>query len=427
MIGPRGWLLVPLLAAQLGGQLLLAPAQALASGLTVLPTANETCSPDVTSYSPAAPAALATLNAELAWRTATGKGVTVAVVDSGVAAANTHLTSAVLPGISLTDTPGADNSATTDVMAHGTAVAGQIAARPVDGSGVVGLAPDAKILPVRVYFSQDQQVADTGNGPRSDRLAAGIRAAADGGAQIINVSMSTAEDTPELRDAVVYATGLGSLVVASAGNRNTTDDQSDSPRYPAAYPEVLSVTSVDAAGIGTADAIHGPHVDVAAPGTDVLTTFLAAGDCMLSSGLPSTSYATAYVSAAAALIAQEHPRETPAQWAFRLEVTASRTILDRRDDVTGWGTIRPAEALAFVDDGSARGPDSPVHPRPAPPAAQPQALDLDQVVSPLDETHRVAMWWTLGGVVAALATVLAGQLAVTRHRARPGRRTPPTS
>lgn len=424
----RGWLLVPLLAAplvaaQLGGGLLATPAQATGQA-TGLVTADATCSPDVPSYSPTAPAALASLNAELAWRTATGRGVTVAVVDSGVAAANTHLTGAVLPGISLTDVPEADNSATSDVMAHGTAVAGQIAARPVDGSGVVGLAPDAMILPVRVYFSQDQQVTETGNGPRGDRLAAGIRAAADGGAQIINVSMSTTEDTPELRDAVAYATDLGSLVVASAGNRNTTDDQSDSPRFPAAYPEVLSVTSVDAAGIGTADAIHGPHIDVAAPGTDVLTTFLAAGDCLLSSGLPSTSYATAYASATAALVAQAHPQETPAQWAFRLEVTASRSTLDRRDDVTGWGVIRPAEALAFVDDGSARGPDSPVHPRPVPPPAQPQALDLDQVVSPLEATQRVAMWWTLGGVVAALSAVLAGQLAVKRRRTRPGQGSP---
>lgn len=413
----RARLAVPVLVGQLAGLGVILPAlPALASGPLV--TADQACSPDVTQYAPEAPTALATLNSDLAWQRATGRGVTVAVVDSGVAAANAHLTAAVLPGVSLTDLPEIDNAATSDLMAHGTAVAGQIAARPVTGSGVVGLAPDSTILPVRVYVSQEQQVVEAGNGPRADRLAAGIAAASDAGAQIINVSMSTVEDSPALRQAVERATSQGSLVVASAGNRNTTEDQSDSPRYPAAYPEVLAVTSVDAAGAGTADAVHGPHIDVAAPGTDVLTTFLAAGDCLLSSGLPSTSYATAYVSGAAALVAQAYPAETPAQWAFRLEVTASRAALDSRDDILGWGVIRPSEALAFVDDGSARGPQSPVHARPELPPAATQSLDLAQEVSPLVETRTIAMWWAFAGVVGTLAAVLLGQLAATTRRRR---------
>lgn len=382
----------------------------------VLPAAA--CTPETTVYSPDVPAALGTLNNELAWQSATGRGVTVAVVDSGIAAGNAHLAGAVLPGISLIAVPDADSSPTSDAMAHGTAVAGLVAARPVQGSGVVGLAPDATLLPVRVYFSEDEQIVESGNGPRDDRMAAGIRAAADAGAQIINVSMSTTVDSPELQDAVRHATSLGSLVVASAGNRNTTEDKEDSPRYPAAYPEVLSVTSVDAAGQPTADAIHGPHIDVAAPGTDILTTYLAAGDCLIGDGVPSPSYATAYVSAAAALVAQAHPDETPAQWAHRLEVTASRSTLDVQDYYTGWGVIRPSEALAFVDDGTARGPDSPVFPRPDTPAHEPQSLDLDQAVDPVLRTQGVALWWTLGGVGAVLATVLLGRLAGRSRRAR---------
>lgn len=382
----------------------------------VLPAAQ--CTPETTVYSPDVPLALGRLNSELAWQTATGLGVTVAVVDSGVAAGNAHLAGAVLPGVSLVAVPEADNAATSDVWAHGTAVAGQIAARPVDGSGVVGLARDATILPVRVYFADDEQVNASGNGPRDDRMAAGIRAAADAGAQIINVSMSTTLDSPELRSAVDYATSLGSLVVASAGNRNTTEDKEDSPRYPAAYPEVLSVTSVDATGQPTADAIHGPHIDVAAPGTDVLTTYLAAGDCLIGDGVPSPSYATAYVSAAAALVAQAYPQESPAQWAHRLEVTASRSTLDVPSYFTGWGTIRPSEALAFVDDGTARGPDSPVFPRPPAPTDEPQALDLDQEVDPILRTQDVAVWWALGGVGTVLATVLLGKLVGARRRPR---------
>ncbi|MEP7763650.1 S8 family serine peptidase [Sanguibacter sp. 25GB23B1] len=394
------------------------PSAAPVPGASTLALPGAACTPETTVYSPDVPAALEQLNSELAWQVATGRGVTVAVVDSGVAAGNAHLGTAVLPGVSLVSVPEADSSPTADVMAHGTAVAGQIAARPVTGSGVVGLARDATILPVRVYFSTDEQIVDAGNGPRDDRMAAGIRAAADAGAQIINVSMSSTVDSPELRSAVEHATSLGSLVVASAGNRNTTEDKEDSPRYPAAYPEVLSVTSVDSAGLATADAIHGPHIDVAAPGTDVLTTYLAAGDCLMGDGVPSTSYATAYVSAAAALIAEAHPQESPAQWAHRLEVTASRSTLDVRDYYTGWGVIRPTEALTFVDDGTARGPESPVFPRQDQPTPPPQSLDLDQTVDPILRTQGVAVWWALGGVGAVLATVLLGRLVGRRRTTR---------
>lgn len=411
-------LALPLITAHLllpGPALGLAPEQASqAAGLRAV-LATAACEPGVVSYTPDTPPALTTLNSELAWRTATGRGVTVAVVDSGVEVTNAHLAGAVVAGPSFVSVPEADNASTSDAMAHGTAVAGQIAARPVDGSGVVGLAPESTILAVRVYFSQEQPVVDSGNGPRADRIAEGIRAAADAGAQIINVSMSTVTDTPELRDAVAHATATGSLVVASAGNRNTTEDTSDSPRYPAAYPEVLSVTSVDAAGLPTQDAIHGPHIDVAAPGTDVLTTFLGAGDCVLGDGVPSTSYATAYVSGAAALLAQAHPDETPQQWAFRLEVTAARDTASQRDDLVGWGAIRPTQALTFVDDGSAPGPQSPVHERPEQPAQAPQVVDLAAIEDPREATEEAAVWWTLGGVGAVLATVLLGGLAQRRR------------
>ncbi|PFG32799.1 S8 family serine peptidase [Sanguibacter antarcticus] len=417
-----------LLVLQVAGAGLVVPGAALAPqeaaravaehGVSTLALPGAACTPETTVYSPEVPVALEQLNSTLAWTVATGRGVTVAVVDSGVAAGNAHLAGVVLPGISLIDVPEPDDAPTTDVMAHGTAVAGQIAARPVAGSGVVGLARDAVILPVRVYLSTDEQAVEAGNGPRDDRMAAGIRAAADAGAQIINVSMSTTVDSTALRRAVEHAASLGSLVVASAGNRNTTQDTQDSPRYPAAYPDVLAVTSVDSDGLATQDAIHGPHIDVAAPGTDILTTYLAAGDCLLGDGVPSTSYATAYVSAAAALLAEAYPTESPAQWAYRLEVTAARSTLDVKDAATGWGTIRPSEALAFVDDGTARGPESPVfvrHDRTVPTA---QVLDLGREDDPIVRTQGVAAWWALAGAGALLATVLLGRLVGHARTAR---------
>jgi membrane-anchored mycosin MYCP len=206
--------------------------------------------------------------------------------------------------------------------------------------------------------------------------------------------------------------------VASAGNRTADPDAPDGPRYPAAYPGVLGVTATDEAGHATDDSFHGPHVDVAAPGVNVLTTFHAAGDCMLAGGAAASSWATAYVSAAAALIAERHPDESPAEWAFRLEVTAARSDPGARDDQLGWGTVQPTEALLFVDDGSAPGPDSPTHPRPVEQVEAAPALDMTVPTSPLTAARRDAMWWVLAGVTGVLLVVLAARVVGLRRRAR---------
>ncbi|POH85133.1 hypothetical protein CJ026_026315 [Ralstonia pickettii] len=84
--------------------------------------------------------------------------------------------------------------------------------------------------------------------------------------------------------------------------------------------------------------IHGPHVALAAPGQDILTTSTQGGDCIYVSDKPATSFATAYVSAAAALVAAAYPQETPAQWAYRLEVTAVRANPDQRTDAAAQST-----------------------------------------------------------------------------------------
>ena len=167
------------------------------------------------------------------------------------------------------------------------------------------------------------------------------------------------------------ATDRGALVVASAGNRRTAEDPADGPRYPAAYPEVVAVAATDADDRVTDDSVHGAHVDLAAPGRDVLTAWGAWGDCYLSQDGESTSYATAYVSAAAALVAQRFPDDGPAGWKQRLEATAARERRDARDDVTGWGVVQPVEALtAVLDDGIAGPLRARVpHPRPRPPRA----------------------------------------------------------
>ncbi|MCE1178901.1 MAG: S8 family serine peptidase [Micrococcales bacterium] len=421
----------------LAGSALAAPALAdttpSPSGST--PAAQE-CKAGKVRYDPATPPALVRLGAERAWTMATGAGVTVAVVDSGVNGRNGHFSSdpasptggRLLDGTSLV--PGT-KWATEDLAGHGTAAAGIIAAGTREDSGVVGLARDATILPVRVYADESDQAIKAGMGPNAARLAQGIRYAASHGARIINVSMSTTQDLPELRSAVQAATASGSLVVASAGNlEKRGDDDPVAALYPGAYPEVLTVAAAGPDDAVTDATFQGPHVDVSAPGSEVLTTFMDAGDCVLATGAPSTSWATAYASAAAALVAQRFPSEKPAEWKHRLEATASRPQRDRRDDATGWGLIQPTEALTLVDDGSLAGPAAPGRTKqPAEPAPA-QQIDLRAVPDPERTAVTASLWWALAGTTAVLALTLLALLgrelrarraarAVPRARRRP--------
>ena len=210
-----------------------------------------------------------------------------------------------------------------DPQGHGTAIAGQIAARMIPSSGVVGLAPDARLLSVRVFRGTDDESKRDGFAPTTARLAAGIRWAAEHDADIINVSLSEVAGSAELEAAVQAAHDAGSLVVASGGNRATAEDTSDGARYPAAYPGVLGVTATDASGTVTDDSIHGPQIDVSAPGQSVTTSATGAGDCVYATEAPSSSFATGYASGAAALVAAAHPSEGPDEWAYRLMAAGS--------------------------------------------------------------------------------------------------------
>ncbi|WP_010205893.1 S8 family serine peptidase [Salinibacterium sp. PAMC 21357] len=320
------------------------------------PPAGE-CAPGNVAYSADAPEALAMLQSEALGNRATGAGIIVAVIDSGVDANNAHLRDAVIGGINLVG-DGENSQGLSDLDGHGTAIAGQIAARQIPESGVIGLAPAAQILSVRVYRGTDDESVKAGFGPTSERLAAGIRYAVDNGARIINVSLSNSSDSPALGAAVDYAVANGSLIVASAGNRATAEVKSDGARYPAAHAGALAVTAVDSRGLATEDSIHGAHIDVAAPGSQILTSSTGAGDCLYAGEVPSSSFATAYVSAAAAAVAQVYPSETPAQWEYRLLATALRENPDARDDLVGWGIIQPLDAVTLYPDASTRGPAS---------------------------------------------------------------------
>ncbi|MDO5720750.1 MAG: S8 family serine peptidase [Actinomycetaceae bacterium] len=322
------------------------------------------CVRGVTHYVDAEPQVNELLGIARAHTLVDGTGVIVAIVDSGVDATNAHLAGHVLEGRDFVS----DGNGQEDNDGHGTAIAGQIVAQPIAQSRLSGVAPGAHILPVRVYNTvQTEGGRPAPDGPSIARTAAGIRWAAENGAHVIVVAQSVAEDDGSLNAAVKYADSRGALVVASAGNRQTLEkgEPTEGARYPAAYPTVLSVTAVDNAGLPTDAAVHGAHVEIAAPGQNVLTTWFADGNCILSPQFPSTSFSTGYVGGIAALVAQAHPHESPQMWKWRLESTALRAAPSQQSPLVGWGIVAPYDAIATEVTPRMPGPPLPGAEQPA--------------------------------------------------------------
>ncbi|MEW1706678.1 S8 family serine peptidase [Microbacterium sp. NPDC089190] len=422
-------------AARLGAVALVAGLLAAAVPMTahaaplaprpVLSASEDTCL--ASTRVPDTPPALGELQSAAAWEITKGAGVVVAVVDSGVAP-NPHLDASVLPGINLVP-DGTDSTARTDVYGHGTVIAGQIAAQVISKSGVQGLAPDAKILPIRVFAGTSDQLKDAGFGPNTARMADGIRIAADLGAQIINVSMSTTAEDGGLSSAVAYAREKGSLVVASAGNRDSEaaveEDDKDGVRYPAGFPGAIGVAATNASGTVTSASIRGSHVKLSAPGQAIASSWPQGGDCVVAGDAPATSYAAAYVSAAAALVASAHPDETPDQWAYRLEVTAVRGQPDARSNTSGWGVVQPYDALVLVPGSGLRGPSNPFVRSSASPDPTATPAPVSITVGPGPDAAAITMATGIGaGALVLLGAIGAMAVFVSRRRDDTGARRP---
>ncbi|KOT40899.1 S8 family serine peptidase, partial [Streptomyces rimosus] len=191
--------------------------------------------------------ALKAMNTQDAWETTKGEGITVAVLDTGVDASHPDLQGQVLPD---NDLVGFGASPGDKAWAeHGTAMSGIIAGHGHGADradGVVGVAPEAKILPVRVILEDSDPERKRARAERAGALADGIRWAADHGADVINLSLgddsSSAHPEPREDAAIQYALGKGVPVIASAGNGGKDGDHVS---YPAAYPGVIAVTAVD--------------------------------------------------------------------------------------------------------------------------------------------------------------------------------------
>ncbi|WP_069744569.1 S8 family serine peptidase [Streptomyces sp. EN23] len=274
---------------------------------------------------------LAAMQAEDMWKVTTGEGIKVAVVDTGVNPTTPSLQGQVLKGVDATGAPGDE---TDDYEGHGTTMA-ELIAGTGKGGGLKGLAPGAKIIPMRIALDEFQEKYSSSIQDGADA----IRAAADSDAQIISMSFGSRYTTPQDREAIKYAETKGKLLFASVGNRGHKENERG---YPAAYPQVVGVASADREGKVSFYSQHAGTVDVASPGSDVPswcdTSFKSYCD-----GDGGTSAATAIASASAALIWSLHPDWTANQVLNVLLDTAGRDWEDGvRSKYLGHGLIRPS-------------------------------------------------------------------------------------
>ncbi|MEU6736884.1 type VII secretion-associated serine protease mycosin [Streptomyces physcomitrii] len=363
------------------------------------------------------PWALQRVNLDELWETATGKGVRVAVIDTGVDAGHPQLKDAVDAGAGANVLPAKDKDGkpvedrgnkhgTTDTVGHGTRVAGLIAARKDKGTGFVGLARDAKIIPVKQNNARGVGTAES--------LATAIDHAVRERADVINISQDTADAArPEekLRAAIDNALAHKVVVVASAGNDGL--DGTTKPTYPASFDGVLAVAASDRNNERAPFSQSGNQVDVAGPGVDMVSTVPQGGHCADNG----TSFSAPYVAGVAALLKEDHKEWTPRQIGAQIEQTAERSVLGR-DNRVGWGVVDPLAAVTEISD--------PAHPleSPHPDKALTGAAPPDLSPVPLGETPeerntRLATYILIGGLVTVAA--LTGTAVAVRDGRRRGR------
>lgn len=347
------------------------------------------------------------------WRQSTGRGVRVAVIDTGVDVKNPQLKSAVdvskgrnlLPK-NLKDDNGnkvkrGKENGTTDEVGHGTRVAGIIAARPAKDTGFVGLAPDATLIPI-------QQNDAEGNGT-AQTLATAINHAVAADADIINISQDTAnavKPTPILKQAVDRALAREKVIVASAGNDGLGGNVKRT--YPASFEGVLAVAASDRNNERASFSQSGEFVGVAAPGVDMISTVPGGGHCSDNG----TSFAAPYVAGVAALIKSKHRDWTSRQITAQIKQTAERSV-SGHDRLVGWGVVDPVRALTEDD-----------HPIETPTAEEgvtrakaPTPAELHLGETAQERTARIATYVAVGAGV--LVAVLGGVgVAVRDGRAR---------
>lgn len=255
----------------------------------------------------------------------TGKNVKIALIDTGVAA-HDDLDATRIEGKSYTN---ADETDYTDVIGHGTFVAGILAATSNNGKGIAGMTKSKLVC---------LQICDASGAVSVQDMAQAILDAVDVyECDVVHISFGTPNDEPELSQAVQHAIDQGAIVVAAAGGDQNT------PYYPAAYPDVVGVNTLTQDLEPLETAANNESVFVSAPGEglvglDVNNVYQYNGE--------GTAYAAAQVTAFAAFAKQKHPDMTAQQFAQLLQQSATDLGASGYDTLYGWGVIN---TISFCD------------------------------------------------------------------------------
>ncbi|MDQ7095558.1 S8 family serine peptidase [Desulfosporosinus sp. PR] len=272
---------------------------------------------------------------------ATGQGVTIAVVDTGVDLDHPDLQDNLVPGynaITRSEVPGACQ----DDNGHGTHVAG-IAAAERNDVGIVGVAYRAKIMPIKAMDSE-------GNG-YNDAIASGIVWAADHGAKIINLSLGSENVTSSdiLQKSVTYAFNKGCLLVSAAGNYDPSTEENPGIGYPASDPQVIAVSATDRNNTVAPYSITGPEVSLAAPGDEITSDWWSKTDGPGYAKASGSSMAAPFVAGEAALIWGQHPAWPRDQVVKAMEVGVKDLGTLGRDDSYGYGLVDVKLAVSLAN------------------------------------------------------------------------------
>ncbi|WP_433180322.1 S8 family serine peptidase [Actinoallomurus sp. CA-150999] len=316
---------------------------------------------------------LGALHLPRAWKYSRGDGVTVAVLDTGVDGHQPDLTGRVVDGPDFTGH--ARKPGNRYWGRHGTEMASLIAGHghgAGGNAGIMGVAPEAKILSIRVTWELNDPMRDDHAqvAHSRDAIAKGIRYATDHGAQVISMSLGGGKlfynGNPLEETAIKYALGKGVVLVASSGNDGATGNRRN---YPAAYPGVIAVGAVDRAFKPTKFTNRHTYVSVSAPGVEIVSADVSGHGYVLGTG---TSSSAALVAGMSALVKARYPRLTPDEVKQTLEEGTTHRPADGRNTAIGTGvadalgTLRTAARINKAEHGGAgvKQPDSSTTPAP---------------------------------------------------------------
>jgi subtilisin len=272
----------------------------------------------------------------------TGKGVKVAVIDSGID--TQHADIKVVTGICTLDVNCPTTTSYDDDNGHGTHVAGVIAARK-NSYGLVGVAPDVELYAVKA-------MTRNGGGNTTD-IAEGVDWAINQKVDIINLSLTTTGSDQALKLLIEKAYDEGITIVAAAGNEGTDGIQTDTVQYPAKYEDVIAVTATDGFKKKLSNASFGPEVELSAPGDEILSTYPIELD--LEDGVQDgfktfsgTSMATPHVTGIIALYKERFPSFTNKRLRELLTNTAEDLGEPGRDPNYGFGMVRYKQQITEI-------------------------------------------------------------------------------